>query len=410
MRATPLALAAGLALAGPRAPAQAAPPGPGSEPPSSAAATPRGRVETVAISVTGLDEAALRHDLALRLPDLRLVTFAGADPGAPGFGYWEVRYRPESQAVVTRLILSDGRSYRREATAPPERAPRLAASLLANLLPAIEQDRAVPDEVGVALPSGTEAEPARGPEAEPAPAREEPGEAELERAAAPEGPPPPWTRRSAGPAPWGIGLPVSGALAAGLGPPTDLQGLAAGTIDLSMWARSRAGGTVLLGVRGGWRQNGPFVMERGRLSVGGGYVWRGRWLELPVLAAATLEWWRVRKGGRVQSVVGPSGDPSGRSPLLGGLLAFAPGAVWWPRRGRVGLRLGAVVELAASGVPRAGIIRVVERKGGRDQERLRAGGLELSVGLSLGVWIPVRPRERHPIRTGRPGAGPGGSG
>ena len=369
----------------------------------------------MAISVTGLDAAALRHALALRLPKLRLVSFASANPRMPGLAYWEVRYRTESQLVITRLILSDGRSYRRQATAPPERAPRLAASLLANLLPAIEQDRVVPDEGGVALPSGTGEQPPRAPSEDPARAAEEPAPVrdsprEVERAAGSEGPLPPQARQPARPAPWEIGLPVSGALAAGLGPPTDLQGLAAGTIEMSMWARVRQGGTALFGLRGAWRQNGPFVMDRVRLSVGGGYVWRGRWLELPVLAAATLEWWRVRKGGRVQSVVGPSGDPSGRSPLLGGLLAFAPGAAWWPGRGRVGLRLGAVVELAASGVPRAGIIRVVERKGGRDRERLRAGGLELSVGLSLGVWIPVRPRERHPIRTRRPGAGPGGSG
>jgi hypothetical protein len=76
---------------------------------------------------------------------------------------------------------------------------------------------------------------------------------------------------------------------------------------------------------------------------------------------------------------------------LGGVLRVAPAWRHATRRGR-SLRLAPFVELAGSALPTddGGVARLRAQDDAGVHDLFRVGGLELAVGLELGLWMPRR--------------------
>ena len=95
-----------------------------------------------------IEPNALVQAIRLRLPAVTLVSEGEPVPAAEEGSlraFIELRH-DESQLLLT-LILADGRAYLRQLELDADASPRPVASALANLVAAIEDDTAVPDEV-----------------------------------------------------------------------------------------------------------------------------------------------------------------------------------------------------------------------------------------------------------------------
>lgn len=325
-----------------------------------------------AIRTQDVDEAAFRAATALRLPQLRLReatsdidetcsnqlrAFVEVRPTGPGI--WELT-----------LILSDGRAWYRTIASEPDQAARTAASALANLLAAIEEDALVPDAEDVALPS--ELAELAEPDALPEPAPPPPDPVPVPPRDPPASNDAPLVER---PAAFEISPYLAGAGLIGLVPAPGLRAVAG---ELGALGRLRSGVAIEIALRVAGRQAAPLGLGRIRGSVGVGYSARTGSFEVPIIAAATLESWWVREEGRRVELDAPV--------LLGGALRLAPGGR--VELGRVDLRIGASLELGVAVEPRGSVPSV--RLDPAAEPRVWIGGVELAAGLVVGSWIPVR--------------------
>ncbi len=319
-----------------------------------------------------IEPNALVQAIRLRLPAVTLVSEGEPVPAAEEGtlrAFIELRH-DESQLLLT-LILADGRAYLRQLELDADASPRPVASALANLVAAIEDDTAVPDKQDVPVPPALREAP-------------QPPVPKDTSAPAPATPTP-------APAPrWQLGPLLRAGAGLGLAPP-GLRGAGAG---LGLDARAPSG--LLLAADLQWltRTVDHFQLQRLRVALGLGYALRRGGFELPAAVMLGVETWRLGSGHGPVRLSSSAGKPG---PLLGLGLRLSPG--YSAPIGRAGavLRVGARLELWSSGQANAHLRRPVLHLPNTTAE---LGGLELGLGLEVGVWFPVgpglRPRSKRP--------------
>ena len=116
---------------------------------SVAAVAPKADASPLVLGGGLADDAALRSELALRLPDHALVS--PEDRGALPSGFLWIEAAPREGALELQVITSDGRLYRRTVPLPAQGdAARITAGAVANLVDGIAQRTLTPDAVDVA--------------------------------------------------------------------------------------------------------------------------------------------------------------------------------------------------------------------------------------------------------------------
>lgn len=341
------------------------------EDPDAPLTAPAPRIRVAILRSDGFIEPdALARAIRLRLPAVTLVSDGEPVPAAEEGSlraFIELRH-DESQLLLT-LILADGRAYLRQLELDADASPRPVASALANLVAAIEDDTAVPDQQDVPVPAALLATP---------------------QTPVPKDIPAPATPRPA-PAPrWQLGPLLRASASLGLAPP-GLRGAGAG---LGLDARAPSG--LLLAADLQWltRAVDHFHLQRLRVGLGLGYALRRGGFELPAAVMLSVETWRLGSGHGKVPLSSPAGKPG---PLLGLGLRLSPGYSAPIGRAGARLRVGARVELWSSGQANAHLRRPVLRL---PNTTTALGGLELGLGLEVGVWFPVgpglRPRSKRP--------------
>lgn len=342
------------------------------EPPSE---SPSGNIPCDAsLRTSGIAGDEFAAAARLRLPELRLRDAESQDARdescrARMHAYVEVRASGPGRWELI-VIFADGRAWFRPIESEPDEAARTAASALANLLAAIEDDALAPDAEDVALPPEVEPEPEAEPEDEVEP------EVEVEPEPEPEVEP---TLEPERPIVLEVGVRVGGQSIVGLRPSAGHRAMAG---ELGLDLRLPSGLMVTAELRaGGWRVDGASLL-RLRPAIGLGYGVRSGRFDMPIVVQAQLEPWWVRDLGVRAALDAP--------PLLGGGLRLAPGLR--VSLGQLALRLGARVQLDVMGEPLGGRVPVVRREPS-SAALFHVGGVELALGLELALWIPVRERE-----------------
>lgn len=330
------------------------------------------------VAVEGFDEAAVLAALRLRLPRIAVEMHGGPAPEVSPHVYVQLS-RGAADTGRLQVITSDGRGYERSFAIEVGQEVRVAASTAANLLFSIEQGAVAPDREDVVIPGAVEeAVP------EPAPVVETPPIIKEEETVVTREVPAPvvvveraWELAGAlhGGAVLGVGAPNYGGVFAGAG----------GGLGLEL--RSPRGAAVAIDVRGIGQTASTFALGRVRVGVAGGYAWRGKFLEVPVLLGVTVEpWWAsadIYSGATVTR----------RAPLIGGSLRVTPALRVKLARGPLAaLRIGPRVEVAGSFAIDGGA-RVLGLADATGQAQARLGGLELGLGLEVALqWSLARRR------------------
>jgi hypothetical protein len=328
----------------------------------------------------GLDDAALREEVQLRMPGRTLLR--RDDPRPEG----ELAYagvRRDAADLRLTIVLANGDAYDQVVADVPGQSERAAAASIAALLDAIAAGDVAPTRTEVEIP---EPEPPPAPEPEP--------ESEPEPKPKPEPePPPPEPKPEPKPEPPALEVaPVlAPSIALGLAPVTDASVFAGAGGSLGVDLRGRRGWLAMIDARVLGRSAEGLAAVRARLALGGGWAWRRGALEVPLAGALTVEpWWVRRAGSGVDLRDGT--DAVGRRPALGAALRVSPGLFVPRTRPRApALRIGARAEVAGSFVPDGGLRTVeigIDEAGGREAA-LRIGGLELVVGLEVALWFGV---------------------
>jgi hypothetical protein len=346
--------------------------------------SPAPKLERGYLRVQGIERAPLVEALALRVPHLPLGAFESSTKIEPGasVAFIDVRREPVEPgsgqlSFMLTIVISDGRAFDRriETGADDEEINRLVASTVANLLLAIEAGTVAADRGNVALPAP--AASARPPCECPTP----PGCPATTEVARPVEPVEPRGSATSSPR-FELGPSVAAVAVLGLGTPTQADRFAAAGAQVGLHGRLPRGAVLGVELRAIGRGEGAGTsMARVRAALGGGYeLRRGTW-SLGASLWATVEPWWFR---------GAPIDPPPR-PLFGLAARLTP-ALHQPRLagGAMALAIGPVLELAASASLAGGrpsVELVVVREGGQERNRLRVGGLELSMGLAATLWF-----------------------
>lgn len=317
----------------------------------------------------------------VRLAGLRLrVASQEADASCRGqlHGYVELREQAPGRWELS-LICSDGRAWYRSVDADPDEAPRVLASLLANLLAAIADASVEADARDVSLPPDLiETDDTHAPVETSEPKPEPPVAADEANEDPADAAPPGAILLELGPR-------ISASVLLGLAPGPGLRGAGGG---LGLDLRLPDGLAFGLDVRGLTRSDAGVSLTRVRVALGLGLVSRFEAgpgaFELPVLFSGIVEPWFVRRSGAVV--------PFAQPPMIGGGIRVAPGLLLGGDRVRVRLGLALGLELAVEAAP--GALTPAIALTPTSEPILRAGGAEFSAGLELGVWIPVRERAK----------------
>jgi hypothetical protein len=362
-------------------------PASGGEPPGATELrSPAPRLERGYLRVQGIELEPLVDALALRVPHLTLEAFDAStklDPEA-SVAFIDVRREPteagsDQLSFMLTIVISDGRAFDRRIVtrADDEEIERLVATTAANVLLAIEAGTVAADRGNVPMPAAEPACPACECPAPPAcpPATD---------VAPPAGPVEPGPA-IAPPPRFELAPAVAVMTVLGLGAPTSADRFASAGAQLGLYGRLRQGAFVGFELRAiGRGADAGTSMTRLRTALGAGYELRRDTWSLGASLWATVEPWWFR---------GAPIDPRPRP--LWGLAARLTPAWHRPRlaRGALALTIGPVLELAASASWAGGgpsVELVLVRDAGVERSRLRAGGLELSTGLSatLGFALP----------------------
>ena len=340
------------------------------------------RIGAAILRAEGFERDELERAIQLRLPALTLIEVGSeAPPATDGAlrAFIELRRVSPTELELT-LILADGRAYLRALEVDADAPARPAASALANLIAAIEDDTVVPDKSHVPLPPALIAsEPAAA--AAPVPA-----------ASCPEPPPP--TPTPTPPAPrWELGPSLRAGASLGL---TPIPGLRGAGLGLGLNARAPSGLLLVLDLQGLGRALHQLRVQRLRVALGVGYALRRGGFELPVAALLGVEPWRLVGDDGPVPISSMRGRPR---PLIGLGLRLAPGLRAALGRSGAQLRAGLNLELWASGEAAAGLRHPELRV---SSSALSLGGVELNLGLELGVWFPVGPAPARRPRAAGP--------
>lgn len=347
-------------------------------------------IEAILLRPEGVDAAALLDALQLRSPQRTLAIPPWPSRPSERFELFAVAsVRHEGTALEITVVLSDGRAYYR--TLQAEADPRVAASTVANLVAAIEEDALPPDEEDVPLPpEQVEPEPEPEPKPEPAVAVEPVLEPEPEPEPELPGPPP---------RPLELESILAGTGTVALGPPTP-GGFGGGGATGGLELRWPGGALVSLAVRSQWHQPQPLTVGRTRISVGGGHAWRRGRVELRTVAAIDVEPWGVRRASTRQEVAYPDGQRRALGVQLGAHLRLVP-SLRLALGPRLHARVGPRLEVAGSMLAQAaGVARLVVADQPSGEPVARVGGLELSAGLELGLAWDLPPRRAPKRRRG----------
>lgn len=369
--------------------ALAAAPEPASTPSAPARAGPLGQGSVRLSPPRTLPSADLLAAIGLRIPHATWSIFGTTTPTPSADTLTAVvdvvAAGPEAYAVT--IVVSDGRAFDRHVDAEfadtTERT-RLLATTIANLIAGIEAGTLAPDRSDVPLPIARQC-----PERPVCPV------APPVSSAVASDPTPPVAAPAAHLAPPAPKLPQLGValgvpVVLGLGSPADADRFAAWGGDIGLRARLTNGLTLAVGARPNGRATvGDVRIIRGRIAAGAGYTLRRGALEASGLFLATVEPWLVRLQGSAGDFVD---GPSETRLILGGAAHLAAGLnVRSPSR-PVSVRVGPYLQLGVSGSPGDGfaVPRIVLP--GEDASRLRLGGAELSLGLSIVTWIDLARR------------------
>ncbi len=349
--------------------------------PGTTPATPRPRVQVLRLRAQGLELAPLQAELALRLHQVDIVDHDSAPTVAADTMFVFVDLRPVVErptSFTLTLVASDGRAYDRiidaEPDAPRDDITRLVAGNIANLVSAIESGTVRADREDVPVPEAAPKPDAcpTCPEPPPQPQCPEP-----QLAGVPAPAPEPALE---------LGVGITPLAVLGLGPPRDADHHAGTGGELALALRLHNG--LLLTAQGRFAGRGmadTATLLRGRAAIGIGYAWRRKDFELASTAAFTVEPWSVRASGSRRAFADEQGAARPRRPLLGGAVRVVGGHVWRVRGG-TRVRLGPMVELAASSAPGDGG-KVVELLDQGLRPIGRTGGLELGLGVDLTLWF-----------------------
>ena len=341
------------------------------EPPTDVS-VPGAELTIIVLDSEGMDADALTAALQLRLTGRTFLDVHDPRPD-DGVAYVHVDRVPPATIRLT-LVESSGRAYDRTLDHEPDQAVRVAAATLATLITSIEAGGVTPDRHDAAIPEPAAVEPE--PEPEPAPP-----EPELPKTDPPDAPPAPvgWLGIS------GAGLVVLGAV-----PTTTAGPFGGGGAAVRGAYRSARGAMAVVDVRATHREHRGLDGTRLRIAAGGGWAFRWGRFELPIAGEVSVEPWWVRRTGSVIEL-DIAGAPAQRRPLLGLQLGLEPGWRFMLPHGydlRVGPRLGVGGSFVPEGGARTARIDVV-LPGQAPQPALRLGGLELELGASITLWIPV---------------------
>ncbi len=352
----------------------------GAPPPSSAEVPPPSEsspsIPALVIDAVSID-AQLFDEMKLRLAGRSLVASdALVDVPTTRFAWVGVEWLEGGRARL-RIVVSDGRAYSRVVDAPATQLPRALAGALSNMIDAIEEDSITPEAVDVPVPL---------PPPAPAPAKPEP-------AAPPPATPPPAAAKPPTPI-WELGPTLGGGALFGVGPPTDLDGFVGAGGSLGLDARHRSGALAFFGVRVLTHARDELRVVRIRAAVAGGYALRVRAFELLTRVGASVEPVVLRDRGRASGI--------SNAPLVGAFAMVSPAYVLRSKRRGLALRIALDLELSASmeATSSPGTLRWIDATPDVPVALLRAGGVELGVGASLGGWFAL------PHRRQRSGRGP----
>jgi hypothetical protein len=318
--------------------------------------------------------------LALRLSPVPIVAHGEAEaPTGEGLHAYVHVPAPTGDRYRVEIIVSDGRAYAREITAPEAMAGRILGGELALLLRGIEEGTLAPDRHDAVIP-GTDDDGSTTSQA-PEESVEPPHGGE---------PPPAFARSPRERSRPELGVLTGAGASLGVAPGTDVAASVVALGELGLEVRWPSGGAVSADVRVGGRRPSPYSLVRTRIAVGGGYVLRRSAFELPVRAWLAVEPWGVRAGGRGTPVV-PIEGTARQVPLLSLVARVEPGVRvrLAGRRTPLSLRVGPYVELAAGAVFSDGVGAARLRDAGTGEVIARLGGLELGLGLCVQLWLGV---------------------
>lgn len=337
----------------------------------------------LAIHSEQLDYARFEAVASVRLAGLRLrVASQAGDPSCRGQLHAHVELREQTPGRwELSLITSDGRAWYRSVDADADEAPRVLASLLANLLAAIADASVEADARDVSLPDELR-EPHDRAESEPEPDAQAPAEISEPRAI----PAPDPAAVQPRPILLELGPRLAGTTLIGLAPGAGWRGAGGGLgLDLRLPDALAFG----LDVRALTVAAAGVSLTRVRVALGLGFISRlpagQSTFELPVMISGILEPWFVRRSGALV--------PFAQPPMIGGGIRVAPGLLFGGED-RIRVRLGLAIGLEIAVEAAAGALTPALSLAQLSAPILRAGGVELSAGLELGVWIPVRERAR----------------
>ena len=317
--------------------------------------------------------------LALRLPDLPIVT--EAPPGAAPFVFVAVRSDPRAPARhQIGVITSDGEAFFREVDTGADAPARVLASVLANLLFSIAEGSVRPDRTDFEIPAEGGASPG------PAPAGPVPTPLPPQPATAVKPPPVPRDTPKPTPPGWQYGLVATGVIGVAVGAPSFGPPVNGGGGSLGLDARGPRGALVGGELRLLGRGAEDHRLVRMRLTALAGYVLRRGRFELPLALGVTVEPWWVSPVTAVTAT-------RGARPLVGGLLRVSPGLHIERSRGPLrAIRLGPRLELAGSFAIDDGarVVGVSLGQGDPNRALFRLGGLEFNAGLELALWFGRR--------------------
>jgi hypothetical protein len=337
--------------------------------PADASSESSTKITSIILVAGPLAYRELDDALRIRLPRLRTLPYEARSfddlQGEP-YAYVELS-EPTAPpgAIDISVILADGRSYGRRLV-PDETDPvRDTATMLANMIAAIEEERVQPIRDDVDIPRPVEdTAPEDTPKTTPTPA----------------------SRKR-----WSIGLTPSFGTVVGLAP-TPVGTFGGGSIALDLAARAPIGAVVAVGARYTTRDSDIDIrLSRVRILLAAGWALRHRSFELLALVGFSVEPWLLSSANGDPAVA--DDEPIG--PLLGGLGRVSPGYLLQPKRTpNFAMRLGLFAELAGSAMPGYGAPRLVVVDGnGTQRDIARFGGLELGTGVDATFWFAV-PRVR----------------
>ena len=350
-----------------------------------------GDFERIYVRSTGLDDATLLEAVRLRVPHVEWIVFGVAmEPVGPdntgGTAVAQLRVTEPDTAELA-IVVADGRAFDRQidiAGMDSDERVRAVASTIANLVAGIEAGTVAPDRSDVPLPVPvTPPPPLVCPETvkPECPAVVVPPPIEP----APTKAPPPAPRSS-------LGIVAGTPIMLGLGAPTESDRYAGWGGEFGVRYRFVRGATLMADLRASGRASiGNVRVIRGRLALGAGYTLRRGPFELAALAFATVEPWSVRLDGSAASFL----DANNARVLVGGGVRLAPGLRVQPPGASYSLRVGPYAGFHVSGNAADGfaVPQIILASQGA-ASRLRAGGLEATLGVQAVLWFDVRKRKR----------------